>query len=147
MLALAPDNLAAIRGLAEMHGIDVPETMHPAFASPPEPEPPVPVVTATPAPPAIEPAPEPIALEPDPEPQPQIVSSFGPGDPDFAALDASIAAASLSADAADAPDLAAAGESADADAAHEAQRAAQIERLEIWLARLDELRRAGARHA
>lgn len=147
MLRLAPDNLAAIRGLAEMHGSDADEPVHQAFAPPPDPPPPAPVVVvAPPAPPAIAPPAEPF-IPPQAEPHVEIVSSFGPGDPDFAALDASIAAASLSADAADIPDLNAGDEAADNDGAQEAQRAAQIERLEIWLARLDELRRSGARHA
>ena len=141
VLSLAPDNLAAIRGLAEMHGIDAPETVHesyapaaPAFVRPvpgPQPEP--------------EPAPEP-ALTPEPESrmptlieaESEVTSAFGPGDPDFAALDASIAAASAASDV---------SETADIGGAPEAQRVAQIERLEIWLARLDEMRRSAARRA
>ncbi len=90
VLSLAPDNLAAIRGLAELHGEDVDAV--PAFAAPP---------------------PEPAAL---PAPPPE---------PDFAALDASIA-------------------QADAASVADAERAAQIERLEIWLARIQEGRDAGS---
>jgi len=107
VLSLAPDNLAAIRGLAELHGDDggVPAAAlaAPAPAEAPEPEP------------LAEPVsfPEPASM-PLPEPEP------APG-PDFAALDASI-------------------DRADASSAAAAEREAQIERLEIWLARLEQAR-------
>ena len=79
VLSLAPDNLAAIRGLAELHGTDT------AFQEPIEP---------------VEP------VEPE-EPQ-------EPEEPDFASLDAALVT--------------------------DAQRAAQIERLEIWLSKLEQAR-------
>ncbi|MEX2270852.1 MAG: tetratricopeptide repeat protein, partial [Vicinamibacterales bacterium] len=97
VLSIAPDNLAAIRALAELGDPAAP----PALIAP------VPAVVGT-VPEVVEPAPaEPPAF------------SERAGDPDFSALDASIEAAAGS------------------------QRAAQIERLEIWLARIEELRRGG----
>ena len=94
VLSLAPDNLAAIRGLAELHG-----TVEEPIATPAsEPEP--------------EPEPEPV--EPD---EPELVEPLEPVEPgelDLAALDSALVT--------------------------EAQRAAQIERLEIWLARLEQAR-------
>jgi tetratricopeptide (TPR) repeat protein len=77
VLSLAPDNLAAIRGLAELHGThEVPEPIEP-----------------------IEP------IEP---------AGSGSPDLDLASLDAALVT--------------------------DAQRAAQIERLEIWLAKLEQAR-------
>lgn len=114
VLSLAPDNLAAIRGLAEMHGGD-------DQASDVRPALPMPVAarvveTRAPEPfPGVESTPPsvPHADVVEAAPAPMAVPADGP---DLAALDASIEQASGS------------------------QRAAQIERLEIWLARLEELR-------
>lgn len=96
VLSLAPDNLAAIRGLAELHGDDedagVPVAPPPSVAAP----------DAAPVP--VSPA--------EPESAPE---------PDFAALDASMGQANASSSAA-------------------AEREAQIERLEIWLARIEQAR-------
>ena len=85
VLSLAPDNLAAIRGLAELHGTHE------------EPEPIEPIEP-------VEPATEPV--EPT-EPQ-------EPEELDLASLDAALVT--------------------------DAQREAQIERLEIWLAKLEQAR-------
>jgi len=79
VLALAPDNLAAIRGLAELHG------------------------------------------DHDEEPPAEAASPDPPCDPDFAALDASF-------------------EGTAGRSVADAEREAQIERLEIWLARLEQAR-------
>lgn len=111
VLSLAPDNLAAIRGLAELHGEEVDAV--PAFAAPP-PEP-----AAAPAPP-----PERIAPPVAPSVEMRADLRNDMSEPDFAALDASIA-------------------QADAASVADAERAAQIERLEIWLARMQEERDAG----
>lgn len=127
MLSLAPDNLAAIRGLAELHGEDVDAV--PAFSAPSPPPPPARASAPAPAPepaPAREsaPAPEPSPIAPTFTPAP-----IAPSEPDFAALDASIA-------------------QADAASVADAERAAQIERLEIWLARIEQARdTAGDRSA
>lgn len=91
VLSLAPDNLAAIRGLAELHGNDGDAAA--PFA-----------------------APAPVAA-----PEPESVTEPAPPEPDFAALDASIGLADASSSAA-------------------AEREAQIERLEIWLARIEQAR-------
>ncbi|HUF25108.1 MAG TPA: tetratricopeptide repeat protein [Vicinamibacterales bacterium] len=104
VLSLAPDNLAAIRGLAELHGDD-------GDAGAP---------LAAPAP-AFAPAPE-LAPEPAPVPEP-VPDADPPPEPDFTALDASM-------------------ERPDASSSAAAEREAQIERLEIWLARLDQAREA-----
>ena len=90
VLSLAPDNLAAIRGLAELHGTT--------------PEPIEEVRDYTPAP-APARAPAPAAPEPEPEPEPEL---------DLTLLDSALAT--------------------------DAQREAQIERLEIWLAKLEQAR-------
>lgn len=136
VLSLAPDNLAAIRGMAEMHGADLPAAPAPILirhdvreAIRDETREAIPEATPEELP--DEPRPE-AAQSPAPPPADvDMRSDFVQGAPDFDALDAAIAAAATSAD----------------DGATEAQRAAQIERLEIWLARLDELRHAGSRHA
>jgi tetratricopeptide (TPR) repeat protein len=87
VLSIAPDNLAALRGLADLQ--DGTEAVSP--------------------PPPTEAAPPPA------------------GEPDLSALDASLETAAAA-----------------HDDAGSSQRAAQIERLEIWLARLEELRRDGS---
>jgi tetratricopeptide (TPR) repeat protein len=89
VLSIAPDNLAAIRGLAELHGTTE------------EPEP-----------------------EPEPEPRTEPVEPAEPAEPgelDLKALDSTFVS--------------------------DAQRAAQIERLEIWLARLEQARESAHDHA
>jgi tetratricopeptide (TPR) repeat protein len=105
VLSLAPDNLAAIRGLAELHGDDSEES------APPPPAPSTP-------PPLPEP---PEALAADAFFSPAPADDFS--GLDLAALDAAI-------------DLSASSEGSVADA----ERAAQIERLEIWLAKLEHAR-------
>lgn len=148
VLSIAPDNLAAIRGLAEMHSLDGSEPPPPPLPAVIAAPAPVPVVVAAPPAPAgvpQEPAHAAPALQADPITREleaagsdtDIAPAFGGEEPDFAALDASIAAAGTT----DAPT------SDEGGGAPEAQRAAQIERLEIWLVRLDELRRDGPRRA
>ena len=119
VLSLAPDNLAAIRGLAELHGGDEIESVPPAPAVVSPPPPARAVVTAPPVrlDPIVVRAPEPL---PEPEPLPDLASPSWSG-PDLAAIDATIEAV---------------GDSSAADA----ERAAQIERLEIWLAKLEQAR-------
>lgn len=90
VLSLAPDNLAAIRGLAELHGEHDEE-------------------------PPAEPAPNPSNPS-----NPSNLSHPSP-DPDFTALDASF-------------------EGTAGRSVADAEREAQIERLEIWLARLEHAR-------
>ncbi|MDQ3070918.1 MAG: tetratricopeptide repeat protein [Acidobacteriota bacterium] len=102
VLSLAPDNLAAIRGLAEMH--DGPDDTEPA-----------PVLTA---------------LEPPP-----LFASGAPDLPDLPAIEEIADVANLP-DVFDAFDLPIATNSA---------VIAQIERLEIWLARMEEARDEQAR--
>lgn len=132
VLSLAPDNLAAIRGLAELHGEDVDAVPPFAAAAPPAPAPIALKPASAPEPvresaPAFEPAPAPA-----PEPErftPRVEMRDETPEPDFAALDASIA-------------------QADAASVADAERAAQIERLEIWLARIEQARdTAGDRSA
>ena len=100
VLSLAPDNLAAIRGLAELHGDDSEESA------------PLPIPAPAPEPPA--------ALPADAFVSPEPADDSGL---DLAALDAAI-------------DSSASYEGSVADA----ERAAQIERLEIWLAKLEHAR-------
>lgn len=113
VLSLAPDNLAAIRGLAELHGAAGEQ----AFV---------------PSPAAMAPARAPAAAHPPaPAPAPAAVETSAPAhaftEPDLDTLDASIERASES-------------------SAAEAERAAQIERLEIWLARLEQARETADDH-
>jgi tetratricopeptide (TPR) repeat protein len=93
VLSIAPDNLAAIRGLAELHGGDGDSAVAQAEAAPP---PAAPLRSSHPAPARAH-------------------------DPDLAALDASF-------------------ERVDPASAAGAEREAQIERLEIWLARIEQAR-------
>ncbi|HEX6323819.1 MAG TPA: tetratricopeptide repeat protein [Vicinamibacterales bacterium] len=131
VLSLAPDNLAAIRGLAELHGANGAGSAAHAAPAPVSVPQPVPVRISAPQP-VSEPAPPPAAPVagsdapsypppyPSPYPPPYPPSHPSP-DPDLAALDASIERAESSSSAA-------------------AEREAQIERLEIWLARLEQAR-------
>lgn len=110
VLSLAPDNLAAIRGLAELHTADEPDQTPepgPVVAREPEPEPePEPELEPIALPP-------PIKLEPR-EPRTDPVDRVEPVELDLSALDSAFVT--------------------------DAQRESQIERLEIWLAKLEQAR-------
>lgn len=104
VLSLAPDNLAAIRGLAELHGVNgAASAPHAASA---------PVSVPEPVPPPAAPA-DGLDVAPDADPYPRPYPS---------------------------PDLPPDPPPADASSSAAAEREAQIERLEIWLARLEQAR-------